>query len=122
MCISDLGVMELNGMEFHAFHGCLERERREGNLFVVDFKGFYHLGAAARSDRLEDAADYSVIYQLVAREMEQPSALLEHLASRIARAIRASFPEAFSKIEVRVSKLNPPVGGPCAWSRITVTI
>ena len=44
MCISDLGVMELNGMEFHAFHGCLESERREGNLFVVDFKGFYHLG------------------------------------------------------------------------------
>ncbi len=24
-------------MVFHAFHGCLERERKEGNTFVVDF-------------------------------------------------------------------------------------
>ena len=42
--------MELSGMEFHAFHGCLESEKKEGNLFVVDFKARYHLGAAARSD------------------------------------------------------------------------
>lgn len=31
------GIIELEGMEFHAYHGCLEKERREGNTFIVDF-------------------------------------------------------------------------------------
>ena len=38
MRISDIGIIELNGMEFHAYHGCFEKEREKGNLFVVDFK------------------------------------------------------------------------------------
>ena len=42
MRISDVGIMELSGMEFHAYHGCFEKERAEGNLFVVDFRAEYH--------------------------------------------------------------------------------
>lgn len=122
MRISDFGIMELSGMEFHAFHGCLESEKKEGNLFVVDFKARYHLGAAARSDSLEDAADYARIYEIVAREMAIPSDLLEHVAARIAKAIKEAFPNVFTRVRVSVAKRNPPVGGPCAWSRITVRI
>ena len=122
MRISDFGIMELSGMEFHAYHGCLESEKKEGNLFVVDFKARYRLGAAARSDSLEDAADYTRIYEIVAREMAIPSELLEHVAGRIARAIKEAFPLEFSRIKVSVAKSHPAVGGPCAWSRITVRI
>ena len=31
------GKIELEGMEFHAYHGCFEEEKTSGNLFVVDF-------------------------------------------------------------------------------------
>ena len=37
--IEKTGIIELEGMEFHAFHGVLESEKIEGNLFLVDFKG-----------------------------------------------------------------------------------
>lgn len=126
-------IIELEGMEFHAFHGCLESERRDGNLFTVDFKG--ELAAAepvakeatrsedasdpTMSDRLEDTVDYSVIYDIVAQEMAVPSDLLEHVSGRIARSIKAEFPQ-FSEFSVRVSKQNPPVNGTCRWSRVTV--
>ena len=33
-----IGIIELEGMEFHAFQGVLEHEKIEGNLFIVDFK------------------------------------------------------------------------------------
>ena len=46
----DFAVMELEGMEFHAFHGCLESERTNGNLFVVDFQGELDIRKAAVSD------------------------------------------------------------------------
>ena len=41
------GKIELRGLEFHAFHGCLPEERENGNLFVVDFSGVCDVDAAA---------------------------------------------------------------------------
>lgn len=113
------GLIELEGMEFHAYHGCLESEKAVGNRFLVDFKGVTEMGAASESDKLEDAVDYSRIYDIVAREMAKPSDLLEHVAGRIVRAIEAEIPELIC-FSVRVSKQRPPVDGVCAWSRITM--
>ena len=55
MCIFDIGIMEhigiieLEGMEFKAYHGCLEQEKVRGNFFTVDFRGELDLSAAARA-------------------------------------------------------------------------
>ena len=111
--------LELEGMEFHARHGCLESERLTGNLFTVDVRASIPVDAAAASDDLADAVDYGRIYAAVAREMDIPSNLLEHLAGRILEAIERDIP-GLEDLEVRVSKRRPPVDGVCAWSRITV--
>ncbi|MGN1210402.1 MAG: dihydroneopterin aldolase [Candidatus Cryptobacteroides sp.] len=114
-----IGILELEGMQFHSYHGCLEKERLEGNLFTVDFRGELDMAAAAESDNLEDALDYGHLYDIVAEQMAIPSNLLENVASRIADSIGLAFPqlEAFT---VRVSKKNPPVNGPAEWSRVTL--
>ena len=95
MRISDFGIMELTGMEFHAYHGCLESEKREGNRFIVDFKAVYYLRKPAVTDDLKDAADYSVIYSLIREEMGKRSDLLEHVANRIVLAVKDRFSQAF---------------------------
>ena len=74
----NIGTIELEGMEFRANHGCLEREKVVGNDFVVDFRGEVNMTAAIESDNLEDAVNYALIYDIVAREMAVPSNLLEH--------------------------------------------
>lgn len=113
-------TIELTGMEFHAFHGCLEQERKEGNTFVVDFRGKRDGKKAAKTDDLKNTADYSKIYEIVAAEMAKTSNLLENVAARIVDAImEADF--GFWFVQVRVSKKNPPVGGACSWSRVTAT-
>lgn len=114
-----IGTLELEGMEFRAYHGCLERERIAGNDFVVDFRGELDMAAAAESDKLEDAVNYALIYDTVAAEMAIPSDLLEHVAGRIVKALEKRFPE-FESFSVRVSKKRPPVDGVVAWSRITL--
>ena len=120
MRISDYGIMELSGLEFHAYHGCLEQEKKEGNRFIVDFKAVYYLRKPAVTDDLKDAADYSVIYGLIRQEMEKPSDLLEHVAQRIVKAVQARFPKYFPMFRVTVTKLVPPVGGSCDGAKITV--
>ena len=113
------GLIELEGMEFKAYHGCLEHERINGNLFTVDFCGRLDLSAASVNDKLEDTLNYGEIYDLVAKEMEEPSYLLEHVAGRIVRVIEVRFPQLVS-FSVRVSKKNPPVNGAAQWSRVTL--
>lgn len=117
---NNIGTIELEGMEFRANHGCLEREKVVGNDFVVDFRGDVDMAAAMESDNLEDAVNYALIYNVVAHEMAQPSDLLEHVAGRIMKAIAAQFPQ-FVSFSVRVSKKRPPVDGIVQWSRITLT-
>ncbi len=119
MCISDIGVIELEGMRFWAHHGCLENEKKTGNLFLVDFRGEADLRNAAGTDNLTDTVNYGEIYELVKEEMETPSDLLEHVAGRIVRRIAGKFPE-FTRFSVRVSKRRPPVSGATQWSRVTL--
>ena len=113
-------TVELVGMEFHSYHGCLESERKEGNTFMVDFRGKASLKKAAKSDDLNDAQDYAEVYKIIAAEMEKPSNLLENVAARIVDAINRSS-LGFWFVQVRVSKKNPPVGGLCSWARVTAT-
>ena len=118
--VDNIGVIELEGMEFQAFHGVLESEKINGNLFVVDFRGEVDMSKAAGSDRIEDALDYSLIYNAVEREMRIHSDLLEHIAGRIVKSIAADCPQLIS-FSVRVSKRRPPVNGSVQWSRITLS-
>ena len=73
MCISDIGIIELEEMRFWAHHGCLESERSNGNLFLVDFRGELDMRKAAGSDKLEDTVNYGLVYDLVKEEMSMGS-------------------------------------------------
>ena len=117
--MKNMGLIELEGMEFKAYHGCLEQEKVRGNEFVVDFRGELDLSAAAESDNLNDTLNYAEIYDIVAYEMSIPSELLENVAGRIMKEIEKKFPQLVS-FSVRVSKKRPPVDGVAQWSRVTL--
>lgn len=113
------GLLELKGMRFHAFHGCLPRERELGGEYVVDFSVKLDVGRAAQSDELGDTLDYSKVYAIVREQMEIPSDLIENVAGRIAASVRAAFPQ-LPQFTVKLTKLAPPVGGVCEGASITL--
>lgn len=117
--MKNIGVIELEGMEFKAYHGCLEQEKVRGNSFTVDFRGELDLSAAAESDNLNDTLNYADIYEIISEEMSIPSELLENVAGRIMKEIERRFPQLVS-FSVRVSKKRPPVDGVAQWSRVTL--
>ena len=112
--------IELTGMRFRAFHGCLESERTGGNDFVVDFRCRTDIGKAGLSDNLEDTLDYSSIYGMVSSVMTGESRmLLESLATGIEEAICGRYPS-LEYFEIKISKLNPPVGGPAERASVSI--
>ena len=103
------GYIHLRQLRFHAFHGVMPQEQLVGADFLLDLKVGYPLQQAMQSDEMGDTLNYAALYDLVAREMQQPSKLLEHVAGRIAEAISQTFPKVTS-IDLELTKLNPPMG------------
>ena len=97
-------------MKFHAYHGCLDFEKRDGNTFLVNLILELNTEKAVISDKLEDTLNYQEVYDVVKHEMEIPSNLIEHAARRIFDALIENFPQILH-LNLRLSKLNPPLGG-----------
>ena len=97
-------------MEFYSYHGHYEEERIVGNRFLVDLTMYTDCTKAAKTDKLKDALDYQKAYDVVKDQMKFKSYLLEHIAGRILDTLFIHFPE-LDSAEVKVSKLNPPMGG-----------
>lgn len=114
-----MGTVSLEGIEFFAYHGTSDEEQKIGNKFSIDVAISTDFLEAARHDRLRDTVNYEVVYRVVSEAMQKPSRLLEHIAYKIIEGIRLTYP-GVELIEVSVSKFNPPVGGVCARSRITM--
>ena len=105
-----MGLITIEGMEFYSFHGHYREEQIVGNKFIVDLTIETDMEMPSKSDNLKDAVNYQQAYQLVKREMEKKSHLLEHIAGRILDALYADM-QGIRKATVKVSKMNPPMGG-----------
>lgn len=105
-----MGKIQIENMEFYAFHGHYREERIVGNKFLVDLCIDADMTRPAASDNLKDAINYQLAYRLVKEEMEKESKLLENIAKRILDTIYENF-EGIREVTVKISKMNPPMGG-----------
>ena len=105
-----MSIISLHGMEFFAYHGCFAEEQVIGTKFVVDLTLEADTSKAETSDDLAKTVNYQMVYKSVKEEMQIKSKLLEHVARRILDRIFRDFP-AVSHAELKISKLNPPIGG-----------
>ena len=113
------GIIELDEMEFYAYHGCFREEQIVGNRFIVSIAIETDVTLPAQTDRIQDALNYVKVYELVKEEMKQTSHLLEHITNRILDRLYQHFPFIVNA-RVKVSKLNPPMGG--QMKKVSVTL
>ena len=113
------GYITLHQVRCFARHGVMAQEREVGGWFRVTLRVGYPLAQAMLSDEVSDTLNYAVLYDLLKREMAQPSNLLEHMAQRIATAVETTFPLVTS-IDLTLTKLNPPMGADCEGAGVEV--
>jgi len=97
-------------MEFFAYHGCFKEEQIIGTKFIVDLYITCDTSEAEISDDLTKTINYQSVYQIVKIQMKVKSKLLEHVGRRILDAIKSEYPN-IQDATIKVSKLNPPLGG-----------
>lgn len=117
--LDKMGTIALEGLEFFAYHGFFEEERKIGNKYGVDIIVQTEFDDAAETDNLDLTVNYVVLYQITEKVMQESAKLLEHIGLRIIEEIRVVYPRV-ELITVKVSKFNPPIGGICTKAQITI--
>ena len=83
-------TIHLEGMEFHAFHGCYDLEQKVGNRFIVELTITTHLGSVAAEDAVEKAVNYLSVYEVVREQMAVTQRTIERVAMNIIEAVKAA--------------------------------
>lgn len=115
-----MGKVALEGLEFFAYHGYYDEEQKIGNKYSVDVEVETDLMKAASKDTLANTVNYEDLYRMIAKVMAKPTRLLEAVNFRVMKEVFAHFPSA-TRVEVSVSKFNPPIGGVCHRARVTMS-
>lgn len=106
--------IELKGMDFYGYHGCLPEETKKGQHFLVDLTLQLDLQTAGETDDLEQTVDYALVYDMVKEIVEgETKKLIEAVAEEIATAVLENFPQV-QQLGVTVHKPAAPINGPFA--------
>ena len=105
-----MGIIRISNIRVYAYHGCMVEEGKIGSDYRVDLEVKADLKKSAKTDQLSDTVDYVHLNRIVKEEMAVRTKLLETVASSILDRILSEL-KLVSKAQVRVSKLNPPIGG-----------
>ena len=105
-----MGTIKIKNIRVYAYHGCLIEEGKIGSDYSVDLSVKVDLKNSAKTDNLSDTVDYVHLNKIVKEEMGIRTKLLETVADKILDRILFEIP-LVEKVKVKVSKLNPPIGG-----------
>lgn len=101
-------IVSIEGLEFKAYHGFYDEERKRGNRFIcdvsVELKSF-----DSREDNIYDTVNYEEVYAIVEEEMKKTCKLIETVAYNIIERIREL--DNVVAASVKINKLNPPLVG-----------
>lgn len=90
----------------------MPQERVVGADFEVSVRLGCDFSKAAATDDIADTVSYAEVYDLLDKEMQKASRLLENVAWRMVESIKAHFPSVHT-IDLWLTKLNPPMGADC---------
>ncbi len=100
--------ISLAGIDVYAHHGVHPAERELGQRFVIDLELCGDFSAAALSDSLDHALDYTAVHRLVCRVAATTSfQLIEALAATLCESLLREFD--LERVVVTVQKPNPPI-------------
>ena len=100
----------LKNIKIYAYHGVLPEEKIIGTYYIVNVEIHADLWKAVGTDDLKDTINYAKINEIVHEQMEIPSELMEHVAGRILKNIKVTFPQ-ICFVKIRITKTSPPMKG-----------
>lgn len=102
-------TVQLQSLQFHAFHGAYEGEPKTGNDYEVNLSVEYN-EKGHDIHQLKDIINYEDLYDIVRKRMGVATPLLEEVAEGIIRKIRHQY-SYVTEANVSICKLQAPIEG-----------
>lgn len=103
--------LTIKNLEFYAFHGVKEEEKKLGGRYQLDLDLYYDASEAIASDKLSYALNFEDILHKIAQELSSKNFnLIETLANQLLKVIADNYP-ILQKATVRIRKFNIPFKG-----------
>jgi 7,8-dihydroneopterin aldolase/epimerase/oxygenase len=99
--------IQLQKVRMFGFHGLHAGEEIMGGEFEVSLKACY-IPTHIPIKKIEDTLDYTQLLSIVKQRMQNPTHLLETLATDIAGEIIAKF-SIVTEVGISIHKLHPPI-------------
>ena len=101
----------LKNMRFRSFSGVLQKEKSEGQDFVVTLTLELPVIPGCRTDKLSDTVDYGKVFSMTRDYVENTSCdLIEYMAENIILRIMRSF-SLIERITCEIQKPTAPIDG-----------
>jgi 7,8-dihydroneopterin aldolase/epimerase/oxygenase len=99
-------LVQLKNLEFFAYHGLYDFEKKLGCKFIVNASLI--LKPQADYATINNTVDYTQVYQLISKWMAQPHDILEDLLVHMANDIFTSF-DKINELTVSIEKATLPL-------------
>ena len=109
-----MDVIRIKNLKISARHGAYEFEKDKEGLFELDIEMYMNLKTPARTDDLNDTANYDKAISLITSIFTQKSYnLIEAVAEKICLRLLDDYP--IERVLVRIRKPHAPIlaGGYC---------
>lgn len=93
----------LQNLEFYAFHGLYEAEKRIGAYFYVSIEVDSFVPDGISITEIDQTINYEILYRIVSTNMQQAEDLLETVAQKIITQVQNNF-ENLHAIRVQIEK------------------
>ena len=100
----------LENIKMFAYHGVFAQENDVGNFFLLNVKIEVNNYKSLETDDLTDTISYADVYNVLKEEMSKRAKLLEHVGWRIMKRLKEEYSN-INEIELKISKLHPPIEG-----------
>ena len=109
MKTESLAKLSVVNIEFYAYHGVKDEEKKLGGKFQVDVDIYYDSTKAAINDNINFAVNYEeVVFTISEIVSNEGYDLIETLANEILNTILEKF-ELVQKAKIRIRKMNVPM-------------
>jgi len=114
-----MNIIKVHGIRCYSLHGCLKEETSIGGTFEVDIDLHCDFSRSSETDQLNDTIDYVAVNKTVEQEMAIPSKLIETVAYRILKKLKAEF-NSIHHCRVEIKKINPPIDGDVKYVSVII--
>lgn len=106
--MTELFHISLEDVHLYGYHGVFPQERAVGAEYRVWIDLSVPVPPGCITDSLEGTVSYADVYEVLVREFEVPSALLEHLVYRFTHRLKSRWPQILAS-KVKIMKAAPPI-------------